>query len=694
MRRLETFTGGLAPRLALLTATLLALHACQDPTDPRELPNFAGTADKQLTILGGGTGSGTVTVPISGGRKAINCIITAGVAAGGTDCARYYPIGTVVTLTPTPAAGSTFIGWSDPCTGTGPCTVTMSVIRKITAKFSGPPQSFALTVTGGGSGSGTVVGDASAPAINCTVTGGVAGTTGCSTKLAPATVVTLTASPTGASAFVAWEGACTGSTSQCVVTISAAKSVRAVFAAASTPAPEATLGRWDRPFSTPVTAIHLALLPSNKVVLWGEPGQPWIWDPSTYPADPASGYTEVPTATELFCAGHTWLADGRLLVTGGQDPLLGHDHGIPDVNYWTGTGWSSAPPMAFGRWYPTATTLGNGSVVVVSGGDLLSLKVPTPEIFENGAWRPLLGALLVLPYYPRQFVEPKQGRLFYAGEEMMSRYLDPNANGGLGAWTNVGKRKVIGRSYGTAVLIDGKVTYIGGGGTTCPQVVANNAEVIDLNAGTPSWRLIAATMAYRRRQLNATILADGKVLVTGGTTACGFNDASGAVLAAEMYDPVTEQWTTMASERVVRLYHSTAILMPDGRVMASGSGTGSQNNAEMYTPPSLFNPNGTLATRPTYSMGSTDLGYSQAFTVQSPDAADISRVTLVRLSAVTHAFNETQQLNTLSFTRDPGNQSLTVTTPPNGNHAPPGPYMLFLINAHGVPSVAQIVSLR
>ncbi len=171
----------------------------------------------------------------------------------------------------------------------------------------------------------------------------------------------------------------------------AAHAVNAVFSAPSIPAPEALLGRWDRPFTTPVTAIHLVLMPSSKVVLWGEPGQPWVWDASTYPADPASGYTEVPTATELFCAGHTWLPDGRLLVTGGQDPLLGHDHGIPDVNYWTGTGWSSAPPMAFGRWYPTATSLGNGSVVVVSGGDLLSLKVPTPEIYENGVWRPLLG---------------------------------------------------------------------------------------------------------------------------------------------------------------------------------------------------------------------------------------------------------------------------------------------------------------
>jgi hypothetical protein len=112
----------------------------------------------------------------------------------------------------------------------------------------------------------------------------------------------------------------------------------------------------------------------------------------------------------------------------------------------------------------------------------------------------------------------------------------------------------------------------------------------------------------------------------------------------------------------------------------------------MYTPPSLFNADGTLAARPSYTLASTNLGYNQSITVETPDAAGISKVTLIRLSAVTHAFNAGQQLNTLAFTRNSG--SLTVTTPANGNLAPPGPYMLFLINDRGVPSIAKIVSLR
>jgi hypothetical protein len=234
---------------------------------------------------------------------------------------------------------------------------------------------------------------------------------------------------------------------------------------------------------------------------------------------------------------------------------------------------------------------------------------------------------------------------------------------------------------------------MGGGGGACPSTVNSSAEIIDLNAATPAWRLVGS-MAYRRRQLNATILADGKVLVTGGTTACGFNDASGAVLAAEVWNPATEQWSTWASNRVVRLYHSTAVLLPDARVLVSGSGVAQQNNAEMFTPPSLFNPNGALAARPSYTLSSNALGYGQSFTVVTSAASTITKVTLIRLSAVTHAFNQSQQLNTLNFTPDLGGLSLTVTAPANGNLAPPGPYMLFIINDKGVPSQAQIVSLR
>jgi Domain of unknown function (DUF1929)/Divergent InlB B-repeat domain/Kelch motif len=694
MRRSETLPPKACLPLVLLVGTLLFLHACQDVTDPQD-PRFATTGDKQLVISARGIGSGTVTVPATAGRLAINCVITAGVAAEGKACSRYYPYNTVVTLTAIPAGGSTFAGWSGACTGTGTCTVTMTLLRRVTAKFDGPAQAFQLVVTGGGGGDGSV-GTVGAPeGIACTITDGEASATGCTAQYAPQAVVTLEATPAGDHSFVGWQGDCVaaGSAATCEITMSQARNVIVVFNDPGVVAPEATLGKWDLPFLTPVIAVHLVLMPDRKVLLWGESGQPWVWDPSTYPADPASGFTEVPTPVELFCSGHTFLADQRLLVTGGQDPLLGHDHGIPDVNLFSGGAWSAEAAMALGRWYPTATTMGDGKVVVLAGGDNTSARVLIPELYDGGVWHQLTGASLSMNYYPRAFVEPKLGRLFYAGEDFKTRYLDPAANGGTGAWTTVGNRKVASRGYGSAVMLDGKVLYMGGGGGACPNLVTNTAEIIDLNAGIPAWRLVGA-MARPRRQLNATILPDGKVLVTGGTSACGFNDASGAEYSAEVWDPTTEQWSTVASNRVKRLYHSTAILMPDARVLVSGSGLALQHNAEYFTPPSLFKSDGTLAARPSYTLSSTQLAYDQAVTVQTPDASTIAKVTLVRLSAATHSFNQSQQFNTLSFTGNGGSPTITVTTPASGTIAPPGPYMLFLIDDKGVPSHAQIVSLR
>jgi hypothetical protein len=243
-------------------------------------------------------------------------------------------------------------------------------------------------------------------------------------------------------------------------------------------------------------------------------------------------------------------------------------------------------------------------------------------------------------------------------------------------------------------MLDSKVLYVGGGGGTCPALPQNTAEMIDLNALTPSWSAVAS-MVFRRRQTNAAILPDGTVLVTGGTSACGFTDASGAVFAAENYDPVGNKWTTWANANVVRVYHSTSALLPDGRVLSTGSGDGGgvsqQFTYEIFSPPYLFN-----GPRPTYNLASTAMHYGQAFTVATPNAASITRVRIIRLTSTTHAFDEGQRLNTLTFVPAADGQSLTVTPPPlsgGGRIAPPGPYMLFILNDKGVPSVAQTILL-
>jgi hypothetical protein len=171
------------------------------------------------------------------------------------------------------------------------------------------------------------------------------------------------------------------------------------------------------------------------------------------------------------------------------------------------------------------------------------------------------------------------------------------------------------------------------------------------------------------------------------------------VYDAELWNPATEQWKTMARESVVRTYHSTAVLLPNGRVLSSGSGEGggvayenSQLSAQVFTPPYLYNADGSLAARPVVSSAPSRLSYGQAFTIQTPDAGSIAKITLIRLSSVTHAFNQSQLINRPTFSAT-GSTTLSVTGPKNANVVPPGPYMLFLVNAKGVPSKAKMVTV-
>ena len=220
----------------------------------------------------------------------------------------------------------------------------------------------------------------------------------------------------------------------------------------------------------------------------------------------------------------------------------------------------------------------------------------------------------------------------------------------------------------------------------------NTAEVIDLNAASPSWRAVGS-MQFGRRHLNATLLPDGKVLVTGGTAAPGFNDPSGQVDAAELWDPATENWTTLASDnpQIPRVYHSAALLLPDGRVLSTGGNF--VPDTEIYSPPYLFK-----GTRPTITSAPASVAYGQSFFVGTPNAATISKITMLRLSSVTHAFNQSQYINELSFSQTTGGLNVTAPSAPTAIGpppvvAPPGYYLLFILNGSGVPSVAKFVRL-
>jgi hypothetical protein len=333
---------------------------------------------------------------------------------------------------------------------------------------------------------------------------------------------------------------------------------------------------------------------------------------------------------------HTFLADGRLLVTGGHSTNFVGLSKASTYNPFTGA-WTALPDMNAGRWYPTNTALANGDVLVVSGSISTSEGVNTlPQVFQaaTSTWRNLTNAMLSLDLYPMMHLAPN-GRVFNSGPGVVTRYLDTS---GTGAWAVVANRQLL-RDYGSSVLYsDGKILLIGGGNPP-----TNTAEVIDLNLPSPVWRSVAP-MARARRQLNATLLPDGKVLVTGGTSGPGFNNPATPVKAAEMWNPVTETWTTLASGVIPRLYHSGGLLLPDGRVFVTG-GDG-YDQAEVYSPPYLFR-----GARPAIATAPASVAYGQTFFVETPNATSITQVTWVGLSSVTHAFNMNQRISRLSFTQ-------------------------------------------
>lgn len=441
------------------------------------------------------------------------------------------------------------------------------------------------------------------------------------------------------------------------------------------------VGQWSGVISWPIVTIHSHLLPNGKVLLWPRDGgnQARVWDPVN------NTFVNVPLGMNLFCSGHAFMADGRLYVAGGhiQD---GIGEKLTHLFDYRNNSWTRVADMNAGRWYPTATTLANGDLLAISG-DTTRRNNDIPQVYQvaTGTYRTLSGAKLALPLYPFMHLAPN-GKVFNSGPNTTTRYLDTS---GSGSWTTVATRSV-NRSYGSAIQYDnGKIVLIGGGD---PPVAS--AEVIDLTQATPSWRA-AGSMAQPRRQLNTTLLPDGTIFVSGGSSAGGFNNACGAVFAGEIWNPATETFSTMASAKEVRVYHSTALLLTDGRVLTGGGGqpaSGDCSDAdhytvEFYSPPYLFK-----GARPAITSAPTSVGYGQTFFVETPDATAITKVNWVRLGSVTHAFDMNQRINRLAFSQATG--GLNVTAPTSASLCPPGDYMLFILNGTGVPSVAKIMRIN
>jgi hypothetical protein len=445
-------------------------------------------------------------------------------------------------------------------------------------------------------------------------------------------------------------------------------------------------GQWSSVTSWPILPIHVSLMPNGKVLAFGHDTnggttEGTIWDPSA-----GSFQNTAYNGADLFCSGHGLLPDGRVFIVGGHVS----DHvGIKNAVVFdpASSTWSALPAMSYARWYPTVTSLPDGRMLVSSGEiSCAGCDATVPEIYNpsTNSWTQLTNASLDIPIYPHMFVLP-DGRVLNTGSyelPVATRALDPNAQ----TWATVDPTLL---DAGSAVMYTpGKILKTGTSATSDPpfKQSAATAYVLDMTQGSPTWRAINS-MAFRRTYHNSTVLPDGSVLITGGVGSTNPDDLPTAVYAAEMWSPATEGFETMASMVTPRVYHSTALLLPDGRVLVGGGGqyqgsSPDQLNAEIYSPPYLFK-----GTRPTVTSYPQVLQYGSQFIVQTPDAANISSVVLVRLGSVTHAFNENQRFVPLSFSPSVG--SLNVQAPANANMAPPGQYLLFL--SSGVPSVGVFV---
>lgn len=483
-----------------------------------------------------------------------------------------------------------------------------------------------------------------------------------------------------------------------------------------------SFGAWSQPYSvqspvngTNTLVAHAALL-HNGLVLFLKasctpPGETILWDPSDETNPIFTSPSNEPDVN-LYCCGHSFLSDGKLLVVGGGGeftPTVTDTAWTFDPGSGGGAGeWTqTAGNMSVPRWYPTAVTLGGGRVLVASGREYAPPTHPyidTLEIYQEstGTFVPVSGPPADPTAANRDLPRLYPGlHLLTGGEVFYSRT----------GWRDTGGTEPVQSSYfklmgpttGHWVEIDdlmdfpertegmsvtllepggphgwmAKVMVIGGGEiNTTGQ---STAEIIHTAALTPVWEP-PIDIGDPRLNCNVVVLPDGKVFVCGGM--------SGLNTPCLMFDPDTNAVSPMANVQYTRAYHSVAVLLPSGKVAVTGGGS---PVIEIFSPPYVFN-----GAPPTFaSPPPTTVHHGHTFQVESPEAADIQKVVLVRPMAVTHQLDTEQRVIPLQFTQS--GTTLNVTAP-DGVHphpvAPRGYYMLFILNGDGVPSKAEFVYLH
>lgn len=496
-------------------------------------------------------------------------------------------------------------------------------------------------------------------------------------------------------------------------------------------------GQWEQlSFHSGVLAVHTALLPHGKVLFFAGSGSSAarfdapafgdiaqgvpcsvVWDPAAAPPNnffvPNTLFAPNGRPFDLFCCGHSALADGRLLCAGGTghyNPFTGRNEAAA---FDPGTQqWSFVQSMAHGRWYPTLITLGDGRVLAATGltEDMTNPHNPMLELYDHAmdTWqaRHFAPDFPGLPLYAHLFLLA-DGRICFDGGRMDDELaVDPCiidlTHEPAQTIPIPGLQGAALRNQAASVLLppaqDQRVMVIGGGPAGKPNKTdaIDSVDIVDLKAPNPQF-VAAAPLNFPRLHLNAVLLPDRTVFVTGGSLKQ--EDAPLARLQPEIYDPATDTWTPMASSSVPRLYHSTALLLPDGRVAAAGGNPEGgmhvqwdqdpqeEMRLEIFSPPYLFR-----GARPTIAAAPAQGTYGDTFTIQSPQAPQIRWASLIASCVTTHSFDNNQRLVDLPI-RARGGGTVMAQMPDNPNLAPPGWYMLFLVDNDGVPSIAHWIRI-
>ncbi|MEO1090539.1 MAG: galactose oxidase-like domain-containing protein [Pseudomonadota bacterium] len=473
-------------------------------------------------------------------------------------------------------------------------------------------------------------------------------------------------------------------------------------------------GEWSEVMSWPIIAIHSILTPDGKIFSYGtdlngQQGATLFYDVWTPETGTHNTLTKT-TATDIFCSAPAIVpATDEIIIIGGDARPLGQvNSGVPDVNTFDyQTQQITLSPdgsMSYARWYPTVVTLASGKLIVFGGkganngqGDGFSGQgIGMPELYTPGAgWKEMTGAESNLFsedwWYPRAWLLSTGMIMVFGGQQ---RAVDATPDGiflvdpaGNGSIQKVGDfPAALEFWYSTpAIMYAPDLFLIQDDSDDC------GLWKLDMTSGTPVVTQVGS-LGARRLWSDMTVLADGTVMVNGGSRFD--NVLSGVRNEVAIWDPTTDNVTVGASEGTPRLYHSTSILLHDGRVLSAGGGAPGplfNTNAEIYAPAYLFNPDGSVATRPVITGAPNLIQPRGTFQVQLDDAADINRLVFVKNGSVTHSLNMESRAIDLPFTR--AGNTLTVTPPANSNVLTPGYWMLFAWNGAGTPSIAASIKV-